>query len=245
MQAGDTAGLTRANSGWLAKLEARALAWLAPRVPLGVTPDQLTALGLAASAMALAAYILSRTHPGALWLVNLALIINWLGDSLDGHVARLRRIERPRYGLFLDQSVDILSQFLFTLGLAASGLVEPTIVAFGFAAYLMMTAQSLLRAEATRVFHLATGGMGLTEVRCQFLLANALFFFVPPRPFTLAGVTTSYADLLGLLWIAVTIVLYVASMTTQLRKLAELEPRADARRHIRDARPDATSPRSD
>ena len=235
------AGLTRTNTGWLAPAEARALAWLAPRVPSRVTPDQLTALGFAASALALIGYLLSRDHPSALWLVNLALIVNWLGDSLDGHVARLRHIERPRYGLFLDQSVDILSQFLFALGLATSAFVDPAIVAFGFATYLMMTAQSLLRAEVTGLFHLATSGMGLTELRCLFLLANTRFFFLPPRPFAVADTSLSYADLLGLLWIAITVAMYVVTMISQLKRLAEGEPPAA----VTDGRPGAASPRSD
>lgn len=244
MPAGAPGDLRRTNSGWLGGAEARALHWLAPRVPARVTPDQLTALGFAASVVALAAYLLSRTHPVALWVVNASLIVNWLGNSLDGHVARLRRIERPRYGLFVDQSVDVVSQFLFALGLAASGLLAPAIVAFGLAAYLMMTVQSLLRAQVSGLFHLATGGMGLTEVRCLFLLANLLFYFVPPWPFSLAGMTLSYADLLGLLWVTVTVVLYVATMLAEMRTLAEAEPSA-GRKPARGERPDEASRRSD
>jgi phosphatidylglycerophosphate synthase len=239
-----TAGPTRVNSGWLAPAETSALAWLGPRVPSWITPDGLTAVGFAASVVALVGYLLSRDHPAALWLVNLALIANWLGDSLDGHVARLRGIERPRYGLFLDQSVDILSQLLFALGLAASELVAPTIVAFGLAAYLMMTAQGLLRAEASGIFPLATGGMGLTEVRCLFFVGNALFFFIPPRPFALFGTTVTYADLLGLQWIGVNVVLYVATMVSQLRELARAEPRPGAARTATNERPDEASRRS-
>src|SRR5262249_27267752 len=151
----------------------------------------------AASIIALVGYVLSATYPAALWLVNLALFINWFGDSLDGKVARLQRMERPRYGLFLDQSIDVLSQFMFALGLAVSGFVRPEIVAFGFASYLMMTVQGLLRAQTTGVFHLATGHIGLTEVRCLFVLANAAFYFLPPRPFELLRLNLSYADLLG------------------------------------------------
>ncbi|MBV8186960.1 MAG: CDP-alcohol phosphatidyltransferase family protein, partial [Alphaproteobacteria bacterium] len=238
------AGQTRVNTGWLAPAETSALGWLGPRVPSWITPNGLTAVGFAASVVALLGYLSSRDHPGALWLVNLALIANWFGDSLDGHVARLRGIERPRFGLFLDQSVDILSQLLFAAGLAGSGLVEPVIVAFAFAAYLMMTAQGLLRAQATGLFPLATGGMGLTEVRCLFLFGNVLFFFLPPRPFSLVGISVTYADLLGLQWIVVNVVLYVVTMVSQLRDLAEVEPPAGAPRAVTSGPPDEASPRS-
>jgi len=211
--------LVRTNNGWLAPVEQRALDWMAPRLPHWLTPDRLTGLGFAASIIALVGYVLSANHPAALWLVNLALIVNWFGDSLDGKVARLQRMERPRYGLFLDQSIDALSQFMFALGLALSGLVRPEIVAFGFGSYLMMTVQGLLRAQTTGVFHLATGHIGLTEVRCLFFLANAVLYFLPPRPFEIARLTLSYADLLGLLWIVANLGLYVVTMAIELKKL--------------------------
>ena len=212
---------TRSNSGLLSTAERRALAWLTPRTPLWLTPDRLTALGLGGAILALAGYLLAAHHPIALWLVNVGLVVNWLGDSLDGHVARARRIERPVYGFFLDQSIDVISQLLFAVGLAASGYIRPEIVMLGFATYLMMTVQSLLRMKATGVFHLATGGMGLTEVRCLFLIANALFFFVPPWPFQAAGMAVTYADLFGLLWIATNIGLYVVTLIAESRRLAQ------------------------
>jgi archaetidylinositol phosphate synthase len=143
-------------------------------MPPWLTPDRLTAVGLGAVILALAGYVLVTRHPAWLWLVNTVLVLNWLGDSLDGHVAHLRGIERPRYGFFLDQSIDVLSQLLFALGLAMSGYIWPEIVMLSVAAYLMMTVQGLLRVQTTRVFHLATGGMGLTKVRCP---GNILFYF--------------------------------------------------------------------
>jgi len=230
----------RTNSGWLSGAEQRALDWLAPRVPRWLSPDGLTAVGFAAAVVALAGYLLAAHYPVALWLVNVALVVNWFGDSLDGRVARLRGVERPRYGFFLDQSIDILSQLLFAVGLAASGYIRPEIVMLGLATYLMMTAQSLLRVQATGVFHLATGGMGLTEVRCLFVIGNALFYFVPPSPFTIGAMTVAYPDFFGIVWIVTNIGLYVSTMIAELRRLAREEqppPRA--------SRPGEASPRSD
>jgi archaetidylinositol phosphate synthase len=215
--------LRRTNSGWLSAPEQRALKWLAPRVPASITPDQLTLLGFLGAVLALLGYAISPHSPMAFWLVNLALIINWLGDSLDGAVARQRGISRHRYGFFLDQSVDVLSQAIFALGLGISGVVRPEIVAIGFAAYLMMTVQSLLYAQATGVFHLATAGIGLTEIRCLFFIANASFYFWTPVPFDLVGIKLAYSDLLGLLWSGVNICLFVMGMYSSLRKLANID----------------------
>jgi archaetidylinositol phosphate synthase len=217
--------LARVNGGWLSVPEQRALAWLVPRLPAWLTPDRLTAIGFLGCLLGCAGYLLAPRYPVALWLVNLGLIVNWFGDSTDGRVAQMRGIERPRYGFFLDQSTDAFSQFLFGVALGLSGYVSLEIAAIGLAAYLLMSVQSLLRAEVSRVFALATGGIGLTEVRCLFFLVNVAFYLVPPTPFfSLAGMTLGYGDLLGLVWIAVNLGLYLAAMYATLKVLRRKEP---------------------
>ena len=215
---------SRSNNGWLSAPEARALSWLALRIPDWLSPDRLTALGFAGAIIAFLGYVLARDDPGGLWLVNIGLLINWFGDSLDGKIARQQGIERPRYGFFLDQSVDVIGQFLFAMGLGVSGYMRLEIAAIGFAVYQMMTVQGLLRTEVTRVFHLATGGMGLTEIRCMFALLNVVFYFLPPRPFPIGSMSISYADVLGLAWIVANLGLYLVVMIAELKRLAREEP---------------------
>lgn len=216
--------LRRTNNGWLAAPERRLLRWLAPRIPRAVSPDHLTLLGLGGAALALLGYAFSRQVPAALWIVNLALLINWFGDSLDGSVARLRNISRPRYGFYLDQCTDILAQGLFALGVGISGYIRPEIVAIGFATYLMMTAQSLLYGHVSGDFHLATGGIGLTETRCLFLVVNALFYVWTPQPFDLGPLELRYSDVLGLIWSGANIALFLLAMISTLKQLAAADP---------------------
>jgi phosphatidylglycerophosphate synthase len=224
MPAEQRAALSRRNDGWLAEPERRAITWAAPRLPRWISPDQLTALGFVGALMAFGSYLLAAGHPAWLWMVNAGLVINWFGDSLDGAVARLRGVERPHYGFFLDQSTDVVSQVLFALGIGLSGFVSFGTAALGLAAYLMMTVQSLLRAEVTRTFHLASGGMGLTEVRCLFLLANALFYFVPPTALQAGPVSILYGDVLGVIWIGANVGLYLVNMARELGALGAQEP---------------------
>lgn len=216
--------LTRSNQGWLSAPEQRVIAWIAPRLPRWMSPDFLTSLGFAAAIAAFFAYALAAGNPAWLWAVNAALVVNWFGDSLDGAIARRRGIERRRYGFFLDQSIDVVSQFLFAIGLGLSGFVRMEIAAIGLAAYLMMTVQSLLRAEVARTFHLASAGFGLTEVRCLFLALNIAFYLKTPAPFEVAGLSLGYGDALGIAWIVVNLGLYAAGMITQLGQLAREEP---------------------
>jgi archaetidylinositol phosphate synthase len=221
--------LTRHNDGLLSVPEQKLISWLAPRLPKWMTPDRLTIIGFLGSIAALGGYgLVGDGNTIGLWIANLGLLINWFGDSLDGAVARRRNIERPRFGFFFDQSIDVIAQLVFAIGLGLSGYIRFDIAALGLATYLMMSVQSLLRAEVTGVFHLACGRVGLTEVRVMFLLANAVFYLWPPVALAIGRQSATYADLLGLVWIAANIMMYVTSMITELRRLARQEPATDS-----------------
>jgi phosphatidylglycerophosphate synthase len=214
---------SRINDGWLAGPERRALDWIGPRLPAWVGPDHLTAVGFLGAVAAFAGYALASRNSTWLWLVDVGLVVNWFGDSMDGNLARLRGIERPRYGFYLDQAIDVLSQFIFALGLGLSGFVSLAVAMAGLATYYMMTALSLLRTAVTAEFHLASGGIGLTEVRCLFLVGNTLFLLFPPVPFQIGPATVVYGDLLGLVWVVVNLGLYLASMVKELKRLADAD----------------------
>ncbi|TPW18009.1 MAG: CDP-alcohol phosphatidyltransferase, partial [bacterium] len=98
--------------------------WALPRVaahlPLWIVPDTLTFLGVVAATFIAAGYMLSNRDPMWLWAVNFALVVHWFGDSLDGTLARVRKIERPKYGFYLDHLTDAYSTLAVGLGLGLS-----------------------------------------------------------------------------------------------------------------------------
>ena len=104
----------------LARHEARVLEWIARRLPRWVTPDHLTGLGVLAAVGIAAAYLLSNGDTIWLWAASGLLVVHWLGDSLDGTLARVRKIERPTYGYYLDHLVDALATAVIGLGLGLS-----------------------------------------------------------------------------------------------------------------------------
>src|SRR5258705_2064853 len=93
----------------LAKHEKRLLTAIARRLPKWMLPDDLTALGVAAAIGICIAYQATNADDAWLWVASALLVVHWLGDSLDGTLARVRRIERPRYGYYLHHLVDAIS----------------------------------------------------------------------------------------------------------------------------------------
>jgi len=110
----------RVNDILLGPLERPALKWLAEHQPSWMTPDILTIIGIFGSVLIFTSYALSRIDPAFLWLASLGFVINWYGDSLDGTLARVRKIERPKYGFFVDHVVDAASEALVFFGLGVT-----------------------------------------------------------------------------------------------------------------------------
>src|SRR6188508_867542 len=111
---------TRDKRFLLAAPEARVLTAIARRLPGWIKPDHLTALGVLAALGIAAAYVLSNGDELWLWAASGLLILHWLGDSLDGTLARVRKAERPRYGYYLDHLVDAFATAAIGIGLGLS-----------------------------------------------------------------------------------------------------------------------------
>ena len=162
----------RIHRSLTASLEKRALHWMAERAPRWVTSDQLTLLGLAAQIGAGAFYALSRYDRRALLLVIVCVVLNWLGDSLDGTLARVRRQQRPRYGFYVDHMVDLFGSIALMTGLACSGLLHwPTAIAM-LVAFLLLAGESYLATYTLSRFQVSQGLFGPTEIRILLIIGN-------------------------------------------------------------------------
>jgi phosphatidylglycerophosphate synthase len=134
----------RVNEALTARMEKRALQWMAERAPMWVSSDQLTVLGLSAQIGAGICFALSRYDRWFLLGVIVCLALNWLGDSLDGTLARVRRQERPRYGFYVDHIVDILGAVALMCGLGWSGLLHQATAMAMLIAFLVLSSESYL-----------------------------------------------------------------------------------------------------
>lgn len=200
--------------------EKRALLWLTARMPSRVTPDILTGLGLAGSAVMFAGYALSHISPAYLWLATFGLAVNWLGDSADGTLARVRRIERPRYGFYIDHTVDVASEAFVFLGLGVSPYVRLDVAALAFIGYLALSVAVYVRTCVDGVFRISYSRVGPTELRIVLVAANTAIFAWGNPAFEIAGRTLTLFD--GVVG-AVGITLACAFVATVLRGLGELK----------------------
>lgn len=215
----------RVNDILLGPLERPALRWLAAHMPPWVTPDLLTAIGTIGAAIIFFSYWLSNAHAAFLWLASLGLVVNWFGDSLDGTLARFRKIERPKYGFFIDHTVDAFNEMLIVLGLGLSPYVTFNVAAMALIGYLMMSVFVYVRTYVEGVFQISYGKFGPTELRVIIILLNTLMFFIGAPTVTLPFAVLTLYDLLVAAIAVILIVLFVASSLKHARLLANADQR--------------------
>lgn len=207
--------------GLTAAVEKKALLWLAARTPAWVTPDHLTALGLLAMLLAGLAYAQSAHNSGWLHVVNLGLVLNWLGDSLDGTLARFRQRCRPRYGFYVDHLVDALGALFLIGGLALSGYMSERVAMGLLIAYFLVSIDIYLATYALGVFKISFGPFGGTELRLLLILANLALLARPAL--TVLGRQVLLFDVAGAAAIAALALVVAVSAARNVRALYERE----------------------
>lgn len=166
----------RVNDIFLGPLERPALQWLAAHMPAWVSPDLMTVVGIIGALIIALGYGLSNFHPAFLWLATLGFVINWIGDSLDGTLARYRHIERPKYGFYIDHVTDVLTEITIVLGLGLSPYIKFSIAAMCCIMYIAMSVLVYVRMNVMGEFKISYSKLGPTEVRVLAILLNLAMF---------------------------------------------------------------------
>ncbi len=214
----------REHRSILADREKRLLQWMARRMPAAIGSDHLTLLALIAMIGAAAAFAAVQVTPYAAAGVIAALALNWLGDSLDGTLARVRRHERPRYGYYVDHVVDLAGTTILIVGMASSGRMQPVIAASVLVGYLLVSAESYLATHAAGIFRISFGGMGPTELRIV-LAIGAVFMVRQKAPVAIGPLPPLWLfDVGGLVASAGLIAVFVWSSVRNTRALFRAEP---------------------
>ncbi len=180
-----SASHARVNDILLGPLERPALQWLAAHAPSWLSPNMCTTIGVFGGVVTFVGYILSRFHPGYFWLASLGFLINWYGDSLDGTLARYRKIERPVYGFFIDHTTDALTQVIIFTGLGLSPYVTFNLAILTLVGYLLMSVLVYVRTCVVAEFRISYGKLGPTEARVLAVLLNTAMFIFGERVWVL------------------------------------------------------------
>ena len=169
----------RVQQSLTADLEKRFLVRVAKNTPAFINSDHLTALGFVAQLLSGLSYAMSRLN--RMWLIAGIgfLALNWLGDSLDGTLARVRDRQRPRYGFYVDHILDSIGAVALLGGLALSGYMSPIIAVGLLVLFLLLSIQSYLATYALGEFRMSFWRFGPTELRLLLIVGNIALFRWP------------------------------------------------------------------
>lgn len=213
----------RVNDILLGPLERPALQWFAKHMPAWVNPDILTGIGVLGAVVVLLGYWMSHINSAFLWLASLGFVINWFGDSLDGTLARYRKIERPKYGFFIDHTVDAFTEVLVFLGMGLSPYIRFDFACLALIGYLLMSILVYIGTCVEGVFKISYGKFGPTEARAVAILANAVVFFVGNPVVETALFTMAIYDIIVVTIAAILMALFIISSITQGARLAKAD----------------------
>lgn len=221
-----TENAERIQTSILNKAEKKALIWLAERQPSWVTSDTLTYLGVAAAILYAVFCWMACINVNFFWASSLCLVLNWYGDSLDGTMARVRQTQRPKYGFFIDHSLDALTTCLFCIGLGLSPLMKLSISLFIMGGYLCMSIYTYLSTIVMGSFRLTYASLGPTEMRLIIIAVCLLYIYFPMDNISLNlwGVELTPYDCIGAVVAAALFLIYIISLSKDLRKLAKIDP---------------------
>jgi phosphatidylglycerophosphate synthase len=208
---------TRLQQSFVAAAEKRTLLWLAERTPRRINSDHLTLLGFSAQCLAGVCYALARWNRYMLLLGIVFLALNWLGDSLDGTLARVRNCQRPRYGFYVDHIVDTFAAFFLMGGLALSGYIHPAL-AFGMLiAFLMLSIEAYLATHTLGQFQLSYWRFSPTEIRLLLAAGNLALLRWPTAK--ILGTQLRLLDVGGVIGVVAMALMLIVSAIQHARTL--------------------------
>jgi archaetidylinositol phosphate synthase len=209
----------RIQENFLAKHERRLLNWLCQRLPAWLTPDVLTAIGFGGSVVSAIGYVMSNADRDWLWLAVAGYFINWFGDSLDGSVARFRKIERPNFGYFIDHSTDALATVILLGSIGLSPYVRLDVMLFVLITYLLLSIHAFLAAKVVDEFRLSYVGAGPTELRLLLITLTLAMYALGPMASPWSGFTVFDAFVFG--FSAILLSLFVMQTLQTARKIGQ------------------------
>lgn len=214
----------RTNQSLLAAFEAWILPQIALALPSRISPDHLTSCGLLAAVLIGCSYWLTSISYDWLWLANAGFILHWVADSLDGTLARVRNIQRERYGFFVDHFADSVAVLLIGVGASLSPLIVPSIALLLIIAYFAMMILVYLVTLTRREFKISFAGLGPTEVRLVLILANITVWATGNPDVSVFGRHAKLFSIFGALLVVILFAAFFIFGELERKRLAVVDP---------------------
>jgi len=163
-----------------------------PALPGWVTPNQITWLCLLVNCFGGLAYYLAGVNRAWLFVAIGCLLFHWVGDNLDGELARARQLTSER-GFFLDLILDQVGVTIFALGLAFSSYANLALVMSAIVAYQVLFHLTLMQIIMRQRFLL--GRFGPAEGRLGLIGLTLLAYFWPGPIVSAGGFRLGWLDL--------------------------------------------------
>ncbi len=203
----------------LSFIEKPILNFFAQTLPPFFTPDVLTVIGLVGSILTGLGYFLTLYNDYYIWLASFGLLLNWFGDSLDGTVARFRHIERPKYGFFIDHTLDSVSMVLIGFGVGLSPYARFDFVLIALVSYLLISILVYVKTFVDGVFKISYFGFGPTEVRLFIIAVNTVVFYFGVGEFKIFDMHLTVLDIASIFFAFVLFCFFIISIIIEGNKL--------------------------
>jgi archaetidylinositol phosphate synthase len=144
---------------------------------IGLTPNIVSAIGLALAFLSAAAYALAQNQPLWILLATILLLASGFCDALDGVIARIYQ-QQSVFGGFLDSLLDRYADAAVYAGIIIGGLCDPI---WGLAALAgsMLVSYSRARAEAAGIKMESVGVAERAERMIILAVASIAAIFWP------------------------------------------------------------------
>ena len=214
----------RVNDSFVASSERRLLDAIAASLPEWVSPDKLTLLGVVGGALTGVACFATHVNLNYLYIAVIGLVINWFGDSLDGSLARYRRIERKIYGLYVDRCSDIASHFMMLFGLGLSPLMHLNTALLALLGSMLVMFYQLVKLPYSNTWEVSHFGWGPTETRIVIITCFLIIAWFGSRSIATPVGALTLMDGVGLVVFGVALVGVAAAFWVDRSRIAEMDP---------------------
>jgi phosphatidylglycerophosphate synthase len=163
-----------------------------PLLPGWVTPNQITWLCLLVNCLGGLAYYMAGFWRPWLFVAIGCLLFHWIGDTLDGELARARGLTSER-GFFLDLVLDQVGVSLFALGLAFANYTNMAMVMAAIIAYQVLFHLTLMQVIMRQ--RLLLGRFGPAEGQFALMGLTLLAYLWPGPVLVVGGVQLGWFDI--------------------------------------------------